>query len=54
MKAYRRLSHFERLLQSFRASLRALCVELYRNPWFFFALFADCVALVVFWWVVTL
>lgn len=50
---YRKLPPLARRIQSFRCWLRALCVELACNEWFFFALMADCVALVVFWLAVT-
>lgn len=53
MKSYRRLSPLARRLQQYRAWLRALCVALYCNEWFYFALMLNCVALVVFWLAVT-
>ena len=51
MKRLRRLSRFERWTQDFRDWLRALCIELYNYELFYFALFLNCVALVVVWFV---
>ena len=51
MRQYHRLSRFERWLQEARDYIRALFVALAMNRLFAVALLADCLALVVLWFV---
>ena len=51
MRQYRRATRFERWMQEARDYVRALCEALVLNPLFFVALMANCVALLVLWFV---